>query len=405
MAAPAHNGAPDREPGILFTAFEPSGDALAAPVVRAIRQIQPDRPIWALGGPRMEAAGALLIEKTTAHASMFALAATRALQHGRMLNRLRTWLADHRVASLVPVDSPAANWSICRLIRRTQPKARIIHLAAPQVWAWARWRIARLRRLTDHVLCILPFEPAWFGERGVRATFVGHPLFDAEGRRNETPTALDPAGPRGACKLALLPGSRPKEISSNWPAMLEAFGRLLAQRENLVGLIAATDEPAAQQLHQIAHRGGVRLPTDNLELRVGQTDAALRWCDLALIVSGTATLQAAAHRKPMVALFIVNRLTWHMFGRWIVRTRPLTLPNLVCADDGCGIVVPELVPHIGDVQPICTSLDELIDDADARNRQLAGLEKIAARYRGLQFDQKAAGCILQGIDAHLLNCG
>ena len=90
---------------------------------------------------------------------------------------LATWLGQHDIAAHVPVDSPAANWSMCRATRNVQPNASVVHLVGPQLWAWAEWRIRRLRKLTDHVMCLLPFEPAWFGERGVSGTFVGHPLF------------------------------------------------------------------------------------------------------------------------------------------------------------------------------------------------------------------------------------
>ena len=167
---------PNRD--ILFTAFEPSGDALAAPMITRLLEQHPGLRVWALGGPKMLAAGADLIETTTDNPAMLLGAASQARAHQQRLKRLTKWLNDHKLAALVPVDSPAANWSICKLVRKTQPAAKIIHLAAPQLWAWAPWRIKKLRRLTDHVLCLLPFEPDWFTARGVRATFVGHPLFD-----------------------------------------------------------------------------------------------------------------------------------------------------------------------------------------------------------------------------------
>jgi len=166
------------QPGLLFSAFEPSGDMLAAETIAALRQARPDLRIYGLGGPRMEAAGAELLEHTSQHGTMFLETLRQGWSHHQRLKRVREWLGEHRITVLVPVDSPAGNWSICRTVREMQPDARIIHLVAPQIWAWAPWRIRRLRRLTDHVLCLLPFEQPWLTDRGVHATFVGHLAFD-----------------------------------------------------------------------------------------------------------------------------------------------------------------------------------------------------------------------------------
>ena len=108
---------------ILFTAFEPSGDALAAPMIKRLGRLRPDLGIHALGGPNMRDAGAQLIDTTTEHAAMLLGAASQFMTHRRRLRRLADWLTDHKIAALVPVDSPAANWSICKLVRSTQPDA------------------------------------------------------------------------------------------------------------------------------------------------------------------------------------------------------------------------------------------------------------------------------------------
>ena len=119
---------------ILFTVFEPSGDALAAPAITRILESGSNREVWAMGGPLMQAAGANLIEKTTDHAVMLAGIAGQLRTHLKRLKQLQQWLADHPIDVLVPVDSPAANWSICKLVRRLQPDANITYLVAPQLW-------------------------------------------------------------------------------------------------------------------------------------------------------------------------------------------------------------------------------------------------------------------------------
>ncbi|MEL7088073.1 MAG: hypothetical protein AAGL98_06470, partial [Planctomycetota bacterium] len=214
---------------IVFTVFEPSGEVLASRLIREIKRRQPGRPIVALGGPKMEAAGAELLETTTAHAKMGLSAVTEARTLLRRKALLRDWLKENDIAAHVPVDSPGANWSMCRAVRKVRPDAKIVHLVGPQIWAWAGWRIRKLRWLTDHVMCLLPFEPEWFGRRGVPATFVGHPLYEADA------PAVDPAAlrttdkeplPDGEPNVAFLPGSRPKEIAFNWPTMLRVYDQL-----------------------------------------------------------------------------------------------------------------------------------------------------------------------------------
>jgi lipid-A-disaccharide synthase len=330
---------------------------------------------------------------------MLASAATHAWTHTQRLRRLRQWLSDHRIAALVPVDSPAANWSICKIIRKRVPSAKIVHLAAPQLWAWATWRIHKLRRLTDHLLCLVPFEPQWFARRGVPATFVGHPLINEQGHCTVEDSRLDPPAVNEGTKLALLPGSRAGEIRANWPTMLAAFRVLRQKHTDLTALIAVENTSGAQRVSAVTQRRtGNEALLDGMALRVAQTDAVLNWCDVALVKSGTGTLQAAAHRKPMVAMYNLNWWAWHLAGRWIVRTRPLTLPNLISQANGDGPAIPELVPNLGTVEPVVASLDGLICDSAARARQVDRLEQVVSHFRGRCFAETAAERLLAMID-------
>lgn len=370
---------------ILFTAFEPSGDALAALLIRRLKQADPSLQVHALGGPKMQAAGAELIETTTEQAKMLLGAATEAGTHLKRLRRLKRWLAEHRIDALVPTDSPAANWSICGLIRKHQPHAAIIHLVCPQVWAWATWRIHRLRRLTDHVLCLLPHEVDYLREHDVSGTFVGHPLFP--------PAALDASVELPASsgpKLALLPGSRSKEIAMNWPPMLEVFKQLAAAHPGLTGVVAA--RTAADIARVQAAAGPI---PDAVTIRPAVTDEVIAWSDAALVVSGTATLQVAARRKPMVTLFTMNRLVVHTLARALVKARTFALPNLVAESMGMDRVVPEFVPHVGPAEPIAAALSPLLTDSAARAAQVAAFERIAERFESVRFEEAAAAVLLE----------
>ena len=376
---------------ILFSTFEPSGDALAAETISILLRQRPQLQVYALGGPRMKQAGAHLLEETTRHGTMFVDTVMQAWSHHKRLRRLRRWLVDHPIDVLVPVDSPAGNWSICRTVRRVRPTAKIVHLVAPQVWAWASWRVGRLRRLTDHVLCVLPFEPEWLGQRGVTATFVGHPVFDPALR---TPTEPADDLPAGRPRLALLPGSRRGEIKRNWPTMLEAFVRLRRADPAIRGAVAALDTRAEGLVREITAGRG-EWP-QHLVLVTGRTESVLDWCDLALAASGTVTLQVAARLKPMVVMYNMHRLNALVAGS-MIRTRTFTLPNLVSEWAGLGKAVPELIPHFGKVEPVVSRLQALLtgDDAERQKRMLV---EVAARFGDQRFSEEAPRHLAEAIE-------
>jgi lipid-A-disaccharide synthase len=377
---------------LLFSSFEPSGDALAADTITALLHREPDLKVYALGGPKMMAAGAELLEHTTQHGSMFLGTLVQAWSHHRRLRRLRRWLEEHPIRGLVAVDSPAANWSICKAVRQVQPSAKIVHLVAPQLWAWAPWRIRRLRRLTDHVLCLLPFEQQWLATRGVKATFVGHPAFDlGDGSPGPHPKDL----PQGHPRLALLPGSRRSEVTRtrNWPTMLSAFDRLSGEHPDLYGVAAALDQRSEALLREAATGDWPQ----RLTVLTGHTEAVLDWCDLALVASGTATLQLAARLKPMVVMYNMSRLSVQL-ARWLVSTRTFTLPNLISEWAGLGRAVPELVPHHGQVEPVVQQLETVLSNEDAAGRQREMLAEIAVRFGDRRFTEQASRALLATIN-------
>jgi lipid-A-disaccharide synthase len=403
----------DERPCILFTAFEPSGDEHAAPVVAELRRLLPGVPIWALGGRRMESAGAELIEKTTDDSAMLAGALSKVGRQLALRRRLKRWLDEHPVLIHVPTDSPAANWGICKMVKRRwggrradvsglgdstghhsmPPLGRVVHLVCPQVWAWATWRVKRLIRWSDLTLCILPFEPAWLEKHGVRAKFIGHPLFDAP-LDAEAMTWAAAGFPHGRPRVAMLPGSRPGEVSANWPIMRRALEILQQSHPHAAAVVAAAGDQTARMLREMPGDWPARW-----KLVTGQTDAALHWADVALTASGTATLHVARHRKPMTVLYHVPAWQWHAVGRWIIDTRTFTLPNLIAVGprpDREGHIVREFVPLLGGVAEapaVAAELASLADDVDKRQRQTAALDAAARRFDGHHAGREAAEAI------------
>ncbi len=375
---------------ILLTTFEPSGDALAAGVVRQLLAQHPNLKIYAMGGPKLAEAGATLIETTTQHAAMGLDTLKHAWAHRQRLKRLRRWLVENPIDMLVPVDSPAANWSICAAVRKTLPQAAIVHLVAPQLWAWGAWRIRRLHKWSDHVLCILPFEPDWFKQRNMSATFVGHPVFDPA---CHPPGSDQVAGdlPEASMKLAILPGSRTGEIQSNWRTMVAVFAALKKKHPQLVGIVAALDERLEQMIRQIVTEEGFDyLWDEGLTMTMGQTESVLKWADLVLVASGTATLQIALHQTPMVSMYNLNKWLYKLIAQHLIQTRTFTLPNLISQWLMQKDAITEFVPHFKQVQPVADAVEDLLCSETKRQCQQVDLARVIQAFEGKTFSQAAS---------------
>lgn len=377
---------------ILFTGFEPSGDDHASAVIAELKRRHPGVRVCAWGGPKMGAAGAEIIEQTGGDAVMGVPGLKKILEHKRINRDIEAWLGANQVCLHVPVDSPAANFPICEIARRHG--ARVVHLVAPQVWAWGSWRVRKLRRLTDFVCCLLPFEQAFFETHGVPAKFVGHPLFDEmpdESLMNEQAAGF----PRGERRIALMPGSRPAEIEKNFPLLIEAYRRLRKDYPEITGVVAATREDLEPRLREIAARTRSAPGCDpgwpeSLVFTSGRTDAAIRWCDLALVVSGTVTLQIARQSKPMVIVYKKwSRLMYWLVGWWLVRTRYFSLPNLI-ADRR---IVPELMPHFGGPERIVDEAIAMLERPEVAEKQRSALREVVARYEGTNASAGAVDAI------------
>lgn len=383
MSASAEQG--DR-PGLLFTAFEPSGDDHASAVIAELRRRHPTLPIYAWGGPKMQRAGATIIERTGDDAVMGLPGLEKIREHRRINRRIEAWLAQGKASVHIPVDSPAANFPICAMAKARGMK--VVHLVAPQVWAWASWRVRKLRKRTDLVLCLLPFEEDWFRARNVPARFIGHPLFDSEldfAQLDRGAAAL----PTGRPRVALMPGSRPAELTKNFPVLLRAYRQLEAAHPGMAGVLAATRPEVERQLRAEAENLG-GWPA-SLACLCGQTDVVVRWCELALVVSGTVTLQVTKQQRPMVILYKSSRLVCFLLGSWLVSTRIFSLPNLIAGRR----IVPELVPYFGEGDEVAAEAARLIDEPAVAEQQQHDLMQVREKFRSLHASSAAADAIEQ----------
>jgi len=373
------------KPTILFTAFEPSGDDHASIVIAELKARYPDVRICAWGGRKMEKAGAEVIERTGDAAVMGMPGLDKIREHKKINVRIEEWIKENPVTVHVPVDSPAANFPVCAITKAHG--AKVTHMVAPQLWAWGSWRIRKLRRLTDHVMCVLPFEEEWFGSRGVKATYVGHPLF-------EKPLDVDGLDEQisdwqsGDQRIAILPGSRPSELKKNFPLLLGAYIKIKGEHPEMRGVIAVTRAEIESELRENAKDHGLDWP-ESLELVVANTDAVVRWCTLALVVSGTVTLQIARQHRPMVIVYKIGRMSWNLVGRWVIKSSFITLPNILAGRE----IVPELVPSFLGVDPIAQRATELLEDRGKYDLQVCELQRVTDMFAGMNAAVGAADII------------
>jgi len=369
------------QPSILFTAFEPSGDAHAAPVIRALLEKVPELKIYAWGGPLMEAAGATIVESTADDGAMGLNAIGKVFAVRREIRRIARWSRSYRVLAHVAVDSPAANFPICRQMRSTG--ARVVHLVAPQIWAWGRWRVGKLRRRTDLVLCLLPFEEQWFRDRDIPARFIGHPRMN---RQIDPSIAERTHGlPQGTPRIALFPGSRSHEVRQNIRLLVSVYTELQNRHSGTGGVIVAANGDIARLV-----RKRVKIFPGGLHMVTADPDAVIAWSELCIAVSGTISLDITRQQKPMIGVYKTGVLSW-LGAKLLIRTPFRLLPNIVAGRE----IVPEFIPHCGGAAPIVRQAYHYLHDSKNAAIQSQELARVCARFVNKKPAEEAARLIIK----------
>ncbi|MGA3157051.1 MAG: lipid-A-disaccharide synthase [Steroidobacteraceae bacterium] len=319
---------------VAICAGETSGDLLGAALMQALRACAPDIEFCGVPGPRMRAAGC---EALAGIEELSVMGLFELLPHLPRLLSLRARLARELIAwkpdVFIGVDYPGFNLGLAARLKARG--IRTVQYVSPQVWAWRQGRVRTMARTLDLVLCLLPFEPAFYARHKVRAEFIGHPLADQIPLASQLAAARATLGLASAAEVvALLPGSRLAEIERLGPEFLTAARWLRERRPNLT-LIAPMASPVAHQAFSAlgAEEAGVRLLD-------GQARLALQAADVGLVTSGTATLEALLCGCPMVVAYRASRVS-----AWLVRTFKLvrlpyfSLPNLLANE----ALVPEFL--------------------------------------------------------------
>jgi lipid-A-disaccharide synthase len=321
-------------PRLAMVAGEASGDLLAGLVMGGLRQRWPDLIAQGIGGPRMAERG---FDAWWPHDELAVRGYVEVLRHYRRIAAIRRQLAQRWLADppdlFIGVDAPDFNLGLELTLRRSGVKT--VHFVCPSIWAWRGGRVGKIAAAADAVLCLFPFEPGLLREHGVAATYVGHPLADAIPLNVPRDSARAALGFTAADRVvALLPGSRRSEIACIAPDFLAAAALLHRDRPELKFVLPVVPGLLPDLDKALAPFAG-RLP---LTLLAGRSHEALAACDVTLIASGTATLEAALFKRPMVIAYRMNRLSWALMKR--MRYQPwVGLPNILCRD----FVVPELI--------------------------------------------------------------
>jgi len=361
----------DLAPRLAMVAGEASGDLLAGMLLGGLKTRWPDLKSAGIGGPKMVAQG---FDAWWPSDKLAVRGYVEVLSHYPELLGIRNRLTERLLADppdvFIGVDAPDFNLDLeLKLKAKGIPT---IHFIGPSIWAWRGERIEKIKRAVDHVLCIFPFEPALYAQHGVEATYVGHPLADAipvEVPRRASREALDLE--EDATVVALLPGSRRAEIQYIAPTLLAAAREMQRRRPELTFVLPAAPglrgliEPLLQ-----AHAPGV-----DVRLIEGRSHEALAACDLTLIASGTATLEAALFKRPMVIVYKMHWLSAQImkfkggYLPWV------GLPNILLED----FAVPELLQKNATAHALADAALAWLDNP-------AACAALAARFERLHHD-------------------
>lgn len=320
-----------------LVAGEASGDALGAGLIRALRESEPEADFLGVAGPRMAAAGCRRLASVDELAVM---GLAEVVGHLPRLLKLRRRLVEDLVSArpdcVIGIDAPEFNLGLeTRLKSAGIP---VVHYVSPSVWAWRPGRVKTVAKACDKVLCLFPFEPAYYGNVGVHAEFVGHPLADA------IPPEVDRAAARRAlgfgddrCVAALLPGSRASEAGRLAAPFAAAARLMVARRPGIEFIAPMAGERAREIFREAVAREGLENAVRIVDGRAHEVMAA---SDVALIASGTATLEAMLLDCPMVVAYRVAPLTHLLLKRTgLLRIRRYALPNILAGRS----LVPELM--------------------------------------------------------------
>ena len=371
---------------VMISCGEPSGDLYAGALAAEILKLDPSITITGFGGDRLAAAGATLVENFSG------LSVTGLLEVVRLLprtyatyRRLVAEAESSRPDVFVAIDFPDFNFALARALKKRG--IPVVYYISPQLWAWRSGRMNTMRRVVDRVLVIFPFEEPIYREAGVPVQWVGHPLLDVSppSRSRDVflrESGLDPLAP----VVALQPGSRTNELKEILPTLIAAAAKIRARVPSVQFIVARAPhlkDALFGPLHELESTGAV---VRRLE---GQADDVLAAADVALVASGTVTVQAALHECPMVVVYRLSALTYRL-GKPFVKVNTFAMANLVAGRR----VVPELIQEAFTPDTVAAEALRVLTDPAYAARVRRDLRDVKGRLGDPGASRRAAAAVL-----------
>ncbi len=356
---------------IIVSALDNSGQLYAASVVRLLREYFPEQEFVGIGGRELHEAGCELVHDISETSAMLAGvvgALGWAIPAYRALVRL---MKTKKVDLVILVDSPVFNFPLAKAARKRGIKT--FYYIAPQVWAWAEYRVKKIQRRVDQLAVILPFEADYFKRFGVRADFVGHPFLNLIKEAPSNPALARKFSELKTPRILLMPGSRRHVVKEVLPAQLRIVGRLTETLGPLTVSIAAW-KGAAETIMQVAEKNGFQAycadageivsKPRGVNIFIKDRRTLIENAGLVLAASGTGTLEVAWHGRPMIIMYNASRIGYHLVGRWLIKTKFLSLINILAG----GRLVPEFMPYIRDEREITEQALRLLSNKELATR-------------------------------------
>ena len=377
---------------IFLSTGEPSGDLHAANLIDALRKRDPDVEVVGFGGEKMAEAGAKLVYPLVDLAVMWILRVLLNInKFFEILAMAERDFVENRPDAVVLIDYPGFHWWLAKTAKKHN--IPVFYFVPPQLWAWAGWRIKKVKRSVDHVLCSLPFEPKWYHDRGFpNAVHIGHPYFDELSERRLDGDFLAELAESKASIVAVLPGSRTQEVTRNLPLMLKAAGKLAASHPNIRFAVACLHERhrdlAATMLRE------AQLPaTVRVDLFAGKTPELIRVAKVAWAVSGSVGLELMNEALPTVVLYKIRA-----FDLWVARkfikSKYISLVNLLADAE----VMPEYLTAVDVSADLAHWAGRWLDHPAEHKRAAAALERLRDEVARPGASDRAAAMILDRLE-------
>ena len=369
----------DRDPRVYLVAGEASGDRLAADLLRELKK-NPKLKAYGVGGPMLKAAGQEQSLNLAKHAVVGLTDVLKNLpKFLKIFREVKHEIAEVNPDVVILVDYPGFNLRLAKALHGQRNAPAIVYYVSPQVWAWKAGRAKLMERILDRLLVIFPFEVDWFAKHApkLKTKWVGHPLADRwiaqakEGPKDEIPC------------VALLPGSRAKEIAKHWPVLLQTAQRIVREQKNVSFMTLATDHEMRQKLEEEWARqpmSGV-----SLDILAGQSLTQLTRCSLAIVASGTATLECAMAGLPMLVIYKTSWLTYWL-GRFLIQLPYLSMVNVLAGEK----VVPEFLQGAMEPERLAKAALQILRNPKGAEAMAGRIREVAKKLGGPGAAARAA---------------